>query len=96
MANLQFTLSEEEIQEALFGDRGMAVLMESVLNQVLQSEMSTHLGAQPDERTSRRLGYRNGTYERQLTTRVGTLELEVPRDRSGSFQTQLFERYQRS
>jgi len=96
MANLQCTLSEEEIQEALFGDRGMAVLMESVLNQVLQSEMSTHLGAQPDERTSRRLGYRNGTYERQLTTRVGTLELEVPRDRSGSFQTELFERYQRS
>jgi len=33
---------------------------------------------------------------RGLTTRVGTIELEVPRDRTGRFQTELFERYQRS
>ena len=30
--------------------------------------------------TDDRRGYRNGTYERKLTTRVGTIELEVPRD----------------
>ena len=96
MANLQITLDEEKIQDVLFGDRGMAVLMESVLNQVLQSEMSTHLGAEPGERTAGRRGYRNGSYERELTTRVGRLELEVPRDRNGTFSTQLFERYQRS
>ena len=41
MANLQVTFDQEQIQEALFGDRGpVAVLMESVLNQVLQSEMT--------------------------------------------------------
>jgi len=73
MADLQFTLDDEQIQEALFGDRGMAVLMESVLNQVLQSEMSAHLGAEPEERASGRSGYRNGQYERELTTRVGRL-----------------------
>jgi len=70
--------------------------MESVLNQVLQSEMSDHLGAEPGERTSKRRGYRNGSYERELTTRVGRLELEVPRDRDGTFSTELFDRYQRS
>lgn len=96
MAHLELTLSDEQIQEALFGDRGMAVLMEAVLNQVLQAEMSAHLGAESGERTDARRGYRNGSYERQLTTRVGTLELEVPRDRQGTFQTHLFERYQRS
>lgn len=74
----------------------MAVLMESVLNQVLQSEMTGHLGAEPFERRGRRRGYRNGSYERELTTRVGRLELEVPRDRDGTFSTQLFDRYQRS
>src|SRR5690606_6127203 len=31
-----------------------------------------------------------------MKTRVGTLELRVPRVRSGSFSTELFERYQRS
>ena len=37
-----------------------------------------------------------GSYERELTTRVGRLELEVPRDRDGTFSTELFDRYQRS
>jgi transposase-like protein len=96
MADLQVTFDEEQIQEALFGDRGMAVLMESVLNQVLQSEMTDHLGAAPEQRIEDRSGYRNGSYERELTTRVGRLQLEVPRDREGTFSTALFERYQRS
>ena len=58
--------------------------------------MTEHLGAEPDEQTDDRRGYRNGSYERKLTTRVGTIELEVPRDREGTFQTALFQRYQRS
>ena len=74
----------------------MAVLLEPILNQILQAEMSEHLGAEPGERTDGRQGYRNGSYKRKLTTRVGRLELEVPRDREGRFQTALFERYQRS
>ena len=65
-------------------------------NQILQAEMTEHLGAEPEEHTDDRRGYRNGSYERQLTTRVGTIELEVPRDREGTFQTALFQRYQRS
>lgn len=54
-------------------------------NQTLQAEMTEHLGAEPEERTDDRRGYRNGTYERKLTTRVGTIELEVSRDRDGTF-----------
>jgi hypothetical protein len=50
----------------------------------------------PGEQTDQRTGYRNGSYERALATRVGTLDLEVPRDRDGTFQTELFQRYQRS
>jgi transposase-like protein len=48
------------------------------------------------ERAEERKDYRNGSYQRQLPTRVGRLELEVPRDRDGTFQTELFQRYQRS
>lgn len=65
-------------------------------NQILQAEMTDYLGAAPGERTDDRQGYRNGSYQRQLTTRVGTLELEVPRDREGKFQTALFQRQERS
>jgi hypothetical protein len=74
----------------------MAVLLEPILNQILQAEMTEHLKAKPGEQTDDRRGYRNGGYERQLTTRVGTIELEVPRDRDGTIQTALFQRYQRS
>ncbi|MCS4034550.1 transposase-like protein [Salinibacter ruber] len=89
-------IDDEKIQELLHGDRGMAALLEPILNQILQAEMTDHLGASPEERTDDRQGYRNGSYQRKLTTRVGTLELEVPRDREGEFQTALFQRYQRS
>ena len=96
MATFEITIDDEKIQELLQGDRGMAALLEPILNQILQAEMTDHLSAGPEERTDDRQGYRNGSYERQLTTRVGTLELEVPRDRKGEFQTALFQRYQRS
>ena len=80
----------------LFGERGVEVLMEELFNQLLQAEMTEHLGAAPGEQTKKRRGYRNGSYKRRLTTRVGSLDLEVPRDREGTFKTELFERYQRN
>ena len=73
MADIQFTISEEKIRAMLFGDRGIEVLMEEVMNQLLQAEMTAHLRATPGEQTDRRRGYRNGSHERRLTTRVGTL-----------------------
>jgi len=96
MTQLQVTFDEETLREVLFGDRGAEVLLQTVMNEILQAEITEHLGAEPGEQTDRRQGYRNGSYERRLTTRVGHLTLEVPRDRDGTFQTQLFERYQRS
>jgi transposase-like protein len=96
MASIEIEINNEKIQQLLQGDRGMAVLLEPILNQILQAEMTEHLKAEPGEETDDRRGYRNGTYERKLTTRVGTIELEVPRDREGTFQTALFQRYQRS
>ena len=95
MATIEIEI-DEKIHQLLRGDRGMAALLEPILNQILQAEMTEHLGAGPEERTDDRQGYRNGSYQRKLTTRVGRLELEVPRDREGTFQTALFQRYQRS
>jgi len=96
MATFEITIDDEKIQDLLQSDRGMAALLEPILNQLLQAEMCEHLRAEPGERTDQRRGWRNGSYKRRLTTRVGRLELEVPRDREGTFQTSLFERYQRS
>lgn len=69
--------------------------MEHVLNQVLQAQAQEGLQAAPYERTTERRGYRKGTMDRPLTTRVWTLTLRVPRLRDGSFSPELFARYQR-
>lgn len=84
-------------REAVAGDRDlMKALMKEALQEVLEGEMSEFLGAQPSERTEGRQGYRAGYYGRNLVTRIGKLELRVPRDRHGEFSTAVFERYQRS
>ena len=64
--------------------------MESVLNQVLQAQVTEQIGAKPYERTDERKGYRNGSYSRSLTTRVGTINLRIPCIREGQFSTELF------
>ncbi len=74
----------------------MRELVRHVMQEILEAEMTEALGAAPGERTEARLGYRAGYYPRTLVTRVGKLELRVPRDRDGRFSTELFERYQRS
>src|SRR5690606_5445626 len=96
MAQYQITVDREMLHQLFSGDEGVAKLLESVLNQVLEAQVTEHLKAQPYERTDERVGHRNGYREREMKTRVGTLELRVPRVRAGSFSTELFERYQRS
>ncbi len=84
--------------EALLGqDRDVfKQLLRESLQEVLEAEMTELLGAEPAQRTEARSGYRAGYYSRSLVTRIGKLELRVPRDREGRFSTELFERYQRS
>jgi len=83
--------------ELVAGERDLLKdLMREALQTVLEGEMTEFLGAAPGERTDSRNGYRSGYYSRNLVTRIGKLELSVPRDRNGEFSTALFERYQRS
>ena len=95
MSQYQITLDEALLQR-LFQIDGLKPLLESLLNQVLQTQASDQLQAAPYERTNARQGYRNGYRERSLTTRIGTLTLQVPRLRQGSFTPDLDERWQRS
>jgi transposase-like protein len=51
----------------------------------LELQVSQHVGAARHERTAGRTGRRNGYRERRWDTRVGTIDLAVPRVRDGSF-----------
>jgi putative transposase len=84
-------------QEVLLDDAGfLKEVLERVLQEVLEAEMTEHVGAAPYERAAERKGHRNGHKRRTLRTRVGTLNLLVPQDREGTFSTRLFSRYQRN
>src|SRR4051794_33735668 len=52
---------------------------------VMDLEVRQHVGAAPYERSEDRRGQRNGSRERLWDTRVGTIDLKVPRVRDGSF-----------
>ncbi len=84
-------------QEVLLDDPSfLREIVERVVQQILEAEMSEHIGAAPYERAEKRKGHRNGYKPRTLRTRVGTLNLLVPQDREGTFSTRLFARYQRN
>jgi len=97
MTKAKVAFGIEEVKE-LFANNGDGVkeLIRAALQEVLKVEMDDTLGAGPYERNSERRGHRSGYYERSLVTRIGKVELRVPRDRDGQFSTSLFERYQRS
>src|SRR5690348_8745936 len=52
---------------------------------LMELEVAQHLGAERYQRSPERQGERNGYRDRNWDTRVGTLELRVPRVRDGSF-----------
>ncbi|MBA3474496.1 MAG: IS256 family transposase [Rubrobacter sp.] len=98
MADHHGRAEKELVQEEILLDDPdfLKEIVRRVLQQVLEAEMTEHVGAAPHERSENRKGHRNGYKRRTLKTRVGTLNLLVPQDREGTFSTQLFARYQRN
>ncbi|WCL67333.1 transposase [Limosilactobacillus fermentum] len=98
MPKVELNLEDDELKELLLGDRDKAMqsIMAKILDEILKSEATEQIKAKAYERSDERTNSRHGYRVRQLTTRVGSLELHVPKLRHGNFSTQLFKRYQRS
>jgi len=97
MAKSNGSISVDEIKAALEQDENfLRPLVQSIMQETLEVQMTEQVGAERYERTDGRVSYRSGYYRRELVTRVGRIELRVPQDREGHFSTDLFERYQRS
>ncbi|WP_213530293.1 transposase, partial [Paenibacillus cisolokensis] len=65
MAQYQINVDSQLLHQLFLGntqDSGVAKLLESVLNQILQAQVTEQLEAQRYERTENRQGYRNGSY----------------------------------
>ena len=73
--------------DADFLKEGVRVLSQAVM----EVEVEEHIGAGRHERSAGRVGQRNGYRERSWDTRVGTVELKVPRVRDGGYFPSLLE-----
>ncbi|KKR03211.1 MAG: Transposase mutator type [Candidatus Uhrbacteria bacterium GW2011_GWF2_39_13] len=69
--------------------------VEETLNKLLEEEAERLCGAKRYEHSDARQDTLAGTYNRKLQTRVGEVELKVPRLRRLPFETQIIERYKR-
>jgi putative transposase len=66
------------------------------LSEMMQVELTQFLGREPYERTDAESNHRNGAYHRQFTLKgIGSVDVQVPRDRKGDFQTQVIPRSKR-
>lgn len=55
------------------------------IEELMEADVTEHLGAAPYERSLERTAYRNGHRLRELETRAGTLTLAIPKLRQGSY-----------
>ena len=69
--------------------------VEFVLQALIDTEATEHIGAARYERAETRTTQRNGTRGRLLTTKAGDVELKIPKLRKGSFFPSILERRRR-
>lgn len=93
--NVSWSWTEvNEMFGADFGEGSRRVLERS-LNVAIAAEFKSYVGARQYERTASRRDWRNGYRRRSLLTRLGRVELSIPRLRAEAYYPSWLERYQR-
>ncbi len=82
---------------SLVGPGGLlSGLTKTVLETALEAELTEDLGYEPNDAAGRNSGNsRNGTRAKTVLTEVGPVEIDVPRDRNGTFEPKLVRKRQR-
>ena len=100
MAEGQRMTTAREVGEQLMQSEHVDGLRESVqfmVGELIEAEVAEHLGAEHGERApGRRRAKRHGYRHRAWQTRVGELELAIPKLRRGSFLPSFIEPRKRS
>lgn len=97
------SLAEQMVAKAretgieLTGQDGLlTALTRQVLQSALEEEMAAHLGYDKHDPVGRGSGNsRNGTTPKTVTTEIGQVTIDVPRDRLGTFEPQVVKKHQR-
>ena len=88
-------LGKAESMDDFFGKDGIfAKLFANTLEQMMEEELTDHLGYEPYEVKGRNSGNsRNGYYSKKVRTSEGDMEVRVPRDRQGDYDPKILRKY---
>ncbi len=88
---VQRELGKAKSMDDFFGKEGIfAKLFADTIEEMLETELSEHLGYEAYEVKGRNSGNsRNGRYGKKLRTSAGETSIQVPRDRNGDFEPQV-------
>jgi putative transposase len=86
-----------EKPEDLMGKGGiLKQLTKALMESAMGAELTNHLGYEKGDRASKKAGnHRNGSSKKTLIGEDGPVEIEVPRDREGTFEPQIIPKGQR-
>lgn len=76
-------------------DDVLQTLCQTIAQAAINAEFDAQIGAERYERVGERI-YRNGTRSRRLNTRLGTVDLQIPRPREGGYVPSFLEERKRS
>ena len=85
-------LSGRDPEEIFSKDGLLDDLKKALSERILNAELDEHLG---EERSEGRVNRRNGVSKKTVLTGTSKVTLDIPRDRSGTFDPKLIARYQR-
>src|SRR3989454_4183436 len=82
--------------EDLIGENGLLKqLTKQLLERAMSAELTAHVGYEKHDATGNNTGNsRNGTSAKTIKGTFGTMPIEVPRDRNGTFEPQIIEKHQ--
>lgn len=88
-------LATAKSMDDFFGKEGIfARLFAKTMEQMLEAELTEHLGYEPYEAKGRNSGNnRNGHYSKKVRTSEGETSIEVPRDRNGEYEPKILKKY---
>jgi len=98
----QDTLIDELLEDVsdpkdILGKNGLLKqLTKRLVERTLEAELTDHLGYEPHEQKGRGTGNnRNGKGQKTVQSETGSIEIQVPRDRNGTFEPKLIKKRQR-
>ncbi|MBU3114865.1 IS256 family transposase [Clostridium lacusfryxellense] len=102
MSNISKEILRDYINEQKFTSptevlTAMKSMFKDILQETLEAEMDSQLGYDKyDISEKRTLNSRNGYSKKTVKSELGAVELNIPRDRNGEFESKILPKYQRN